>query len=168
MRSSIRDAPVNNVMLFPAQLSSLSPLAAWLTQQMTPLPVGEEWRFALDLAACETAANIIRYALHEDRQRVFRVEFIAAEDRVTLRFIDAGEGFPAERLALARSDERFDVDPLAESGRGLRLILRAVDYFNVESRAGENVTTLIKALPDAGLRHSTDGASGEGPEVAPR
>lgn len=104
----------------------------------------EEWRFALDLAACETATNIIRHALHEDRQRVFRVEFIAAEDRVTLRFIDAGEGFPAERLALARSDERFDVDPLAESGRGLRLILRAVDYFNVETRAGENVTTLIK------------------------
>ncbi len=86
---------------------------------------------------------------------------------MTLRFIDAGEGFPAERPALARSDERFDVDPLAESGRGLRLILRAVDYFNVETRAGENVTTLIKALPDAGLRHSTDGASGEGPEVAP-
>jgi serine/threonine-protein kinase RsbW len=56
---------------------------------------------------------------------------------VTLRFIDAGEVFPAERLALARGDERFDVDPLAESGRGLRLILRAVDYFNVEMRRGE-------------------------------
>ena len=42
LRSSIRDAPVNNVMLFPAQLSSLSPLAAWLTQQMAPLPVGDD------------------------------------------------------------------------------------------------------------------------------
>jgi serine/threonine-protein kinase RsbW len=83
-------------------------------------------------------------------------EIFATNDRVTLRFIDAGEVFPAERLALARGDERFDVDPLAESGRGLRLILRAVDYFNVETRAGENVTTLIKALPDAALRHSTD------------
>ncbi|HBY5227131.1 TPA: anti-sigma regulatory factor [Klebsiella pneumoniae] len=83
-------------------------------------------------------------------------EIFAANDRVTLRFIDAGEIFPAERLALARNDEHFDVDPLAESGRGLRLILRAVDYFNVETRAGENVTTLIKALPDAVLRHSTD------------
>ncbi|CDL22070.1 FIG00731835: hypothetical protein [Klebsiella pneumoniae IS53] len=62
---------MNNVMNFPAQLSSLSTLAAWLAQQMAPLPVGEEWRFALDLAVCETATNIIRYALHEDRQRVF-------------------------------------------------------------------------------------------------
>jgi hypothetical protein len=33
------------------------------------------------------------------------------------------EIFPAERLALARNDEHFDVDPLAEGGRGLRLIL---------------------------------------------
>ncbi|MBL1729312.1 ATP-binding protein, partial [Klebsiella pneumoniae] len=54
-------------MNFPAQLSSLSTLAAWLAQQMAPLSVGEEWRFALDLAVCETATNIIRYALHEDR-----------------------------------------------------------------------------------------------------
>ncbi|MCC2903802.1 hypothetical protein PAH44_24895 [Klebsiella pneumoniae] len=29
-------------------------------------------------------------------------EIFAANDRVTLRFIDAGEIFPAERLALAR------------------------------------------------------------------
>ncbi|XFU48727.1 ATP-binding protein [Klebsiella pneumoniae] len=143
-------------MMFPAELTSLSPLAEWLAQQMASLPVGEEWRFALDLAVCETATNIIRYALHEDRQRVFRVEFIATEDRVTLRFIDAGEVFPAERLALARGDERFDVDPLAESGRGLRLILRAVDFFDVEMNAGKNITTLIKALPDPAVNYSTD------------
>ena len=147
---------MNNIMMFPAELTSLSPLAEWLAQQMASLPVGEEWRFALDLAACETATNIIRYALHEDRESRFGVEFRVADRRVTLRFTDAGETFPAERLALARGDEHFDVDPLAESGRGLRLILRTVDYFNVETRAGENVTTLIKALPDAVLRHSTD------------
>jgi serine/threonine-protein kinase RsbW len=57
-------------MMFPAELTSLSPLAEWLAQQMAPLPVAEEWRFALDLAACETATNIIRYALHEDGQVV--------------------------------------------------------------------------------------------------
>ena len=87
-------------------------------------------------------------------------EIFAANDRVTLRFIDAGEIFPAERLALARNDEHFDVDPLAEGGRGLRLILRAVDYFNVETGAGENVTTLIEALPDTRLSHATDDRCG--------
>lgn len=143
-------------MMFPAELTSLSPLAEWLAQQMAPLPVGEEWRFALDLAACETATNIIRYALHEDGQRRFGVEFRVVDRRVTLRFTDAGETFPAERLALARSDEHFDVDPLAESGRGLRLILRALDCFDVEINAGKNITTLIKALPGPAVNHSTD------------
>ena len=36
------------------------------------------------------------------------------------------------------------------------LFLRAVDYFNVETGAGENVTTLIEALPDTRLSHATD------------
>ena len=83
-------------------------------------------------------------------------EIFATNDRVTLRFIDAGEIFPAERLALARNDEHFDVDPLAEGGRGLRLILRAVDFFDVEMNAGKNITTLIKALPDPAVNYSTD------------
>ena len=55
---------MNSNMMFPAELTSLSPLAEWLAQQMASLPVGEEWRFALDLAACETATNIIRYSQH--------------------------------------------------------------------------------------------------------
>ena len=118
------DVPVNSKMMFPAELTSLSPLAEWLAQQMAPLPVADEWRFALDLAACETATNIIRYALHEDRE--------------------------------SRGDEHFDVDPLAESGRGLRLILCAVDFFDVEMNAGKNITTLIKALPDPAVNYSTD------------
>lgn len=73
------DVPVNNIMMFPAELTSLSPLAEWLAQRMAPLPVADEWRFALDLAACETATNIIRYALHEDRESRFGVEFRVAD-----------------------------------------------------------------------------------------
>ncbi|AUU85684.1 ATP-binding protein [Leclercia adecarboxylata] len=128
----------------PAALSSLSPLAEWLAQQMASLPVDETWRFALDLAACETATNIIRYALHEDQRQLFNVTFIAADAGVTLRFTDAGTPFPAERLAAAR-DEAFDDDTLlAESGRGLRLILLSVDSFDLERRDGKNIAVLEK------------------------
>jgi serine/threonine-protein kinase RsbW len=38
----------------------------------------------------------------------------------------------------------------------LRLILRAVDFFDVEMNAGKNITTLIKALPDPAVNYSTD------------
>ncbi len=57
---------------------------------------------------------------------------------------------------MARGDEHFDVDPLAENGRGLRLILRAVDFFDVEMNAGKNITTLMKALPDPAVNYSTE------------
>ena len=40
-------------------------------------------------------------------------EIFAANDRVTLRFIDAGEIFPAERLALARIPAAFSGPPIA-------------------------------------------------------
>ena len=50
--------------------------------------------------------------------------------------------FPAELTSLS---------PLAEW-----LILRAVDFFDVEMNAGKNITTLIKALPDPAVNYSTD------------
>lgn len=94
--------------------------------------------------------------LHEDRESCLDVEFRVAGRRVTLRFIDAKEILPVERLVLARGDEHFDVNPLAESGRGLQLILRAVDFSDVEMNAERNIITLIKALPDPPISYSTD------------
>ncbi|WP_337014864.1 ATP-binding protein [Leclercia sp. AS011] len=135
---------VTNDIALPATLTSLSPLAEWLAHQLDPLPVDEAWRFALDLAACETATNIIRYALHEDTRALFRVEFIASDAGVRLRFTDAGAIFPAERLAAARNEAFEDDALLAESGRGLRLILLSVDRFDVQRRDGQNIATLEK------------------------
>ncbi len=59
---------------------------------MASLPVADEWRFALDLAACETAT--ILFAMRRmDRESSFAWEFRVA-DRRTLRFTDAGKPFP--------------------------------------------------------------------------
>lgn len=139
---------VANDIALPAALTSLSPLAEWLAHQLASLPVDEGWRFALDLAACETATNIIRYALHEDARSLFRVEFITTDTGVRLRFTDAGAIFPSERLVAARK-ETFDEDALlAESGRGLKLILLSVDRFDVECRDGKNIATLEKEWPE--------------------
>lgn len=145
---------MSNEIALPAQLASLSLLADWLAQKTSLLPVSEEWRFALDLAASETATNIIRYALHEDEQCSFTVEFIVAGQSVILRFTDTGDTFPAERLAAVRDDGLFATTPLSESGRGLMLILLYVDSFNVESATGKNITTLEKALAGKSLNYS--------------
>ncbi|MEG7488562.1 ATP-binding protein [Enterobacter hormaechei] len=135
-----------NDITFPATLTSVSPLSAWLERQMASLSVSDDWRFALDLAACETATNIIRHALHEDPERCFTVEFIVTVSDAALRFTDDGDKFPAERLAAVRDDATFDASLLAESGRGLKLILLYVDNFTVENIAGKNITVLEKRM----------------------
>jgi len=135
-----------NAITLPAALTSLSPLATWLAEKMAPLPVSDEWRFALDLAICEGATNIIRHALHEDERCLFSVEFTVSRQEVTVRFTDAGDEVPLQRLAEARNQPLSDVSPLSESGRGLKLILLCVDALRIERRAGKNVATFIKFL----------------------
>lgn len=135
---------MSSEIVLPAALTSLTPLAEWLAQKLAPLPVTDEWRFSLDLAACETATNIIRHALHEDAGRRFVVAFSATGRGVMLCFTDEGETFPAARLKAARTECFTDTDPLMENGRGLKLILMYADVFKVENGAGKNVTTLEK------------------------
>lgn len=78
---------------FPAVLGSLTPLAGWLEARLSALPVDDEWRFALDLAVCEVATNIIRHALHEDASRTFSVRFDIRDSDVCIVFTDAGDAF---------------------------------------------------------------------------
>lgn len=131
---------------FPAVLGSLKPLASWLEERLCALTVDDEWRFALDLAVCEVATNIIRHALHEDPSSAFRVRFDIRDSDVCLIFTDAGEAFPQERLDAARRDRFCETSPLLESGRGLMLILLSVDRFTMERVAGENIATLEKKI----------------------
>jgi len=81
---------------FPAVLGSLTPLAGWLEARLSALPVDDEWRFALDLAVCEVATNIIRHALHEDATRAFSVRFDIRDSDVCIVFTDAGLRPPGE------------------------------------------------------------------------
>ncbi|WP_072569859.1 MULTISPECIES: ATP-binding protein [unclassified Enterobacter] len=131
---------------FAASLRSLTPLAGWLANHMADLPVQEEWQFALDLAACEAATNIIRYALHEDDSRSFSAEFTATDEEVCLRFTDSGDAMPDGLIEAARATDFAEMSPLMESGRGLKLILLCVDTFDYAREADRNITTLIKKV----------------------
>ena len=131
---------------FPAELGSLTLLDGWLGDRLSALAVDDEWGFALDLAVCEVATNIIRHALHEDTSRAFSVEFDIRDHNVRVVFTDAGDAFPLERLEAARRDRFCEISPLLESGRGLMLILLSVDRFSVERKADKNIATLDKKI----------------------
>jgi len=129
---------------FPASLTALSPLADWLNAQMAALPVDEGWRFALDLAVCEVATNIIRHSLHEQAAATFSIAFSASAQEVQVTFRDNGEPFPAERLLAAQQESGLEMAPDLESGRGIKLILLSVESFTVQRQADVNITTLCK------------------------
>ena len=131
---------------FQAELGSLTLLAGWLGDRLSALAVDDEWRFALYLAVCEVATNIIRHALYEDASRAFSVEFDIRDHNVRVVFTDAGDAFPLERLEAARRDRFCEISPLLESGRGLMLILLSVDRFSVERKADKNIATLDKKI----------------------
>ena len=132
-----------------ASLASLSPLAAWLEAQTASLPVSDAWRFALDLAVCEAATNIIRHGLNEDSRRTFAVTFSVNPQEACVCFTDDGKAFPDERLATARLQLKEEMAPDLESGRGLMLILLSVDDFTVRRQGDLNLTTLVKRLDEA-------------------
>lgn len=132
-----------------ASLASLSPLAAWLEAQTASLPVSDAWRFALDLAVCEAATNIIRHGLNEDSRRAFAVTFSVNPQEARVCFTDSGKAFPDERLATARLQLKEEMAPDLESGRGLMLILLSVDDFTVRRQGDLNLTTLVKRLDEA-------------------
>ncbi|WP_312686811.1 ATP-binding protein [Kosakonia sp.] len=133
----------------PASADSLGPLAAWLQDHMALLPVDETWCFALDLAVCEAAANVIHHALAAEPGRTFTVNFHREEQGVRVALMDAGLAFPAASLYKAQrkigSDEELDL----ESGRGLMLILQSVDRFSVAREGDRNITTLVKKYQSA-------------------
>lgn len=127
-------------------LGSLTPLAGWLEERLSALPVDDEWRFVLDLAVCEVTTNIIRHALHEDASRTFSVRFDIRDSDVCIVFTDAGDAFPQERLEAARREHFCEISPLLENGRGLMIVIHSVDHFGVLCEHNQNITTLKKKI----------------------
>ncbi|EKS6735933.1 ATP-binding protein [Enterobacter ludwigii] len=131
---------------FPAELGSLTPLAGWLEERLSVLAVDDEWRFALDLAVCEVATNIIRHALHEDASRAFKVQSNISDRGVSIVFTDAGDAFPVERLEDAKRKHFSELSPLLEMGRGLMIVIHSVDVFSVIRENNLNKTTIEKQI----------------------
>lgn len=134
------DGPVT----FPAALTSLPAVAQWLARQMASLAVDEEWRYALDLAVCEAAANIICHALNEHGDCAFTAAFERQPGEVRVHFTDGGAPMPEGTIQKAWNKIGSDSEMDLESGRGVMLILLSVDEFIVERRHDKNFTTLVK------------------------
>ncbi len=100
--------------------------------------VPEPDRFMFEAAVIELATNVVRHTTRVDDQPV-RAELIlrCADTRLSAELWDTGA---AMRVDL----DPEPVDDLAESGRGIRLILRAVDSLSLGREHGRNVWRIAR------------------------
>ena len=107
------------------------------TQSLRVLGAADECAEDLELALTEACTNVLRHAREGDDYEV--VAGIDGESAV-VEVVDRGPGFDAHALARAVSGE--DVEPDAETGRGLQIMRALMDTVEFQSRPGHARTVV--------------------------
>lgn len=94
-------------------------------------PVG---RFRFELSLAEALANVVRHATTSDPEAPIVIEVEVTQDAVQAEICDPVDAAPFDLRDHARPLEA--VDPLAEEGRGLGLILQSSDHVDYRPKAG--------------------------------
>jgi anti-anti-sigma factor len=111
-------------------------------------PPPDEWRMLFELAVSEIAANIVEHA----RPPRMQLRLSKEGDRVIAEFTDTGNGWagpPDSSPGLAALLEPADdssLDQLPERGRGLPIVVKAVDDMVYERSGRTNRWLLIKSF----------------------
>jgi serine/threonine-protein kinase RsbW len=130
-----------------AELDSLKQLHRCVADLAAAGRLASTQTYHLRLATEEIATNIIAHGIELDpagdpvRDRWFRVEGYADEDRVWIRLTDSASPFDPTRMADPETLDR----PLEErpvGGLGIYLVRQVLDEFTYERVGGLNRTTL--------------------------
>ncbi len=106
----------------------------WLRAPGTPEPD----RLRFETAVIELATNVVRHTRPDGPDPV-RTEVVlrSAGPRLEAELADTGTAVPVDL-------DPGPVDDLAESGRGIRLVLRAVDSLSLDRERGRNVWRVVR------------------------
>lgn len=95
----------------------------------------------VEIALAELLANTVRYAVAESGVAPsIQIEIAQGEDALRIAVTDRGEAQPSDLYD--NVPDLQDIDPLAESGRGVPLILAMADRVRATPRPGANRTEL--------------------------
>lgn len=101
---------------------------------------GNEDLMSFDLALVEAANNAVRYAEEEGRKQPVLLETICEEGQVEFRVHDHTPGFEWPKTIELPAQE-------SESGRGIYLINKLMDWAGYFRGPGENILAMRKARP---------------------
>ena len=100
----------------------------------------------LEIAVAEALNNVVLHG-YKGRDGIISAALVIRETAVTVEIRDRGQRVPEGALAAARSLD--DLDPLAESGRGLGLIVGLSDRLDYAAGTEGNRLTLEFDRPGA-------------------
>ncbi|EPX75439.1 ATP-binding protein [Salipiger mucosus] len=123
------------VLEMPPVLGEIDPLVVSLKRELADsLP--EEKLSALEIAIAEALTNAVEHGASASVSQPIAVSASSTDLGVTIEIIDAGDQVPHDLYDEVVSLD--DIDPLAESGRGLSLIRHLSDKLIFEQRDGRN------------------------------
>jgi serine/threonine-protein kinase RsbW len=131
----------------PARIDAVDPMALALKAEATAY-LSPEKLMAFEIAVVEALTNIVVHGAARLSVPEVSVAFAADAEAVRLEITDAGPPAPAGVYDQAPSLD--DIDIMAESGRGISLILACADAVHYSRQAGINHLQLVFARGGGG------------------
>jgi serine/threonine-protein kinase RsbW len=125
----------------PASLDRVHGLLEQLWQDLPSVHADD--RAALETALAELVANAVEHASPASPVPL-DITVDAYPDRLEARLRDSGVVLPRAALDVLEAPEPPEVDPLAESGRGLLLVRLTMDDVRYSREGGRNVWRLVR------------------------
>ena len=124
----------------PAQIAEVDPLILLLKATAEEL-MGPDQLLSLELAAIEALTNIVVHGCAHQPDAIIKVELSAGSGSLSLMICDPGR--PLQDRAFENALDLDQIDPTAQSGRGIAMIKACSDVIIYTHTPEQNCLTLI-------------------------
>lgn len=114
----------------PSRTSSIKKVSSGILEQLSPYKVSEERLFDITLCVEEAVRNAIIHGNRSDLKLQVKVDYSIDGDNIVVEVEDEGAGFQPARVP----DPTEECNMTKESGRGLHLIVRLMDWVEFNKR----------------------------------
>jgi len=126
------------IYIVQSKLENLKSIRDWLNSMLNELGIESHTAYHIVTAVNEIVTNVITHTHHEDPASKVGIEVNPIEDYVEIRVMDF---CPNCDIQLVETEQ---VDPLSESGFGLKIVKSLVDEFELLKSPQGNVFVLRK------------------------
>ena len=132
-------------MTLAATLENITPVTAFIDEQLEALDCSMKAQMQIDVAIDELFGNIARYAYGEKRgDATVRFDFDEATRTASITFIDSG--MPFDPLAKPDPDVTLSAQERGIGGLGIFMVKKTMDSLEYSHENGFNILTVHKHI----------------------